>query len=367
MTVIVVAGALANKYLNGGEAWVRLSWIEGFRRLGFDVWFVEQIAAQSPEPAAFFERVTGEFGLSDRAVLLDEREPVPSDLLDVAASADLLLNISGHLRMEELFGCFRRKAYVDIDPGFTQFWQASGDMGAHLDGHDYYFTIGENIGRPECPIPTDGIRWLPTRQPVVLDQWPVVNGAAPSRFTTVANWRGPYGRIEHAGRTYGLKLDEFRKFVELPRQSPATFELALSIHPAEERDLELLRLNGWTLVDPAEAAADPASFRDYVQASGAEFSVAQGIYVETGSGWFSDRTVRYLASGKPALVQDTGFTRTIPAGEGLLAFSTLEEAAEGAREITDDYDRHSRAARRIAEEEFDSDRVLGRLLEDALP
>ena len=367
MGTVVVAGALANKHLNGGEAWVRLSWVEGLRRLGFDVWFFEQIADPAPQARSYFERVVREFGLDGRAVLIVDDEPVPAELCDLAADSELLLNISGHLNRKELFERFARKALVDIDPGFTQFWHAAGDPGARVVGHELYFTIGENIGRPECPIPTGGIEWLPTRQPVVLDRWPVTNGAAPTRFTTVANWRGPYGRVEHDGRTYGLKLDEFRKFVGLPRHADATFELALSIHPAEERDLELLEDNGWQLVDPREAAPDPGAFRSYVQGSGAEFSVAQGIYVETRNGWFSDRTTRYLASGKPALVQDTGFGTTIPVGEGLLSFRTPEEAAEGAMRIHADYEHHARAARKLAEEEFDSDKVLRRFLSDALP
>jgi hypothetical protein len=364
MASIVVAGALANKCLNGGEAWVRLSWVEGLRKLGFDVWFIEQIRTPSTAQAAFFDRVVAEFGLADRAVLVDESEPVSSELLDVAAEAELLVNISGNLSVEPLFGRFKRKAFVDLDPGFTQCWHAAGEAGARLDGHDHYFTIGENIGRPDCPIPTNGIRWLPTRQPVVLDRWPVSNGTPTDRFTTVANWRGPYGRIEHDGRTYGLKLDEFRKFIELPSRASCTFELALNIHPEETGDLELLERNGWQLADPVAAAADPASFRDYVQASGAEFSVAQGIYVETRNGWFSDRTVRYLASGKPALVQDTGFGDHYPVGEGLLTFRTMNEAVAGSEQIVEHHDRHARSARAVAEAYFDSDKVLGRLVED---
>ena len=164
---------------------------------------------------------------------------------------------------------------------------------------------------------------------------------------------------------YGLKLDEFRKVIELPERAPQTFELALDIHPAEKSDLEALQTHGWRLVDPRSVAGDPDLFRSYVQGSAAEFSVAQGIYVETNSGWFSDRTTRYLASGKPALVQDTGFSETIPTDEGLLAFGTLEEAVAGAEAIAADYDRHARAAREIAEQYFDSDTVIAKLLEDA--
>jgi len=163
---------------------------------------------------------------------------------------------------------------------------------------------------------------------------------------------------------YGLKAHEFRKVAPLPERVPQFFEVALDIHPADEQDRALLQRHGWQFVDPMHAAASPDSFRKYVQGSGAEFSVAQGIYVDTNSGWFSDRTVRYLASGKPVLVQDTGFSRNLPVGEGLLSFRTLEEAEAGATEIARNYEHHCRAARALAEEYLDSDRVLARLLDD---
>jgi hypothetical protein len=168
------------------------------------------------------------------------------------------------------------------------------------------------------------------------------------------------------GRTYGLKVHEFRKVIDLPRRSPHQFEIALDIYPADEKDRTALIENGWQLVAPTDVAADPRAFRHYIQSSGAEFSVAQGVYVDTNCGWFSDRTVRYLASGKPALVQDTGFGRFLPEGFGLVAFRTVEEAVAAADRIVSDYDRHSRAARAIAEEYFDSDKVLGRMLAQIL-
>jgi len=199
----------------------------------------------------------------------------------------------------------------------------------------------------------------------VLDEWPTAPAADDGRFTTIASWRNPFGRLEYAGRTYGIKLDEFRKLIELPKRSSNRFELALDIHQAERPDLELLRRNGWDIADPRAVAATPEAFRGYVQGSGAEFSVAQGVYVETASGWFSDRTARYLASGKPTLVQDTGFGTVLPVGEGIVPFRTMDEALAGADSIVADHDRHARGARAIAEQHFDSDIVLGRFLEDA--
>jgi hypothetical protein len=383
MDTVVVSGAIANKHKNGGEAWVRLSWILGLRRLGFDVWFVEQMDAASAVDAAgrptafaesenrrYFEQVVERFGLGGRASLLFEggREAsgVPlEELLPVAEEARLLVNVSGHLHLEPLMGRLRRKAYVDLDPGFTQFWHAGGTGGSRLEGHDVFFTVGENIGRPECPIPTCGLEWKTVRPPVVLAEWPVARDGELDRFTTIGAWRGAFGPVSFDGRTYSLKVHQFRKVIELPRLVPERFEIALDIHPGDARDREALESSGWTLVDPRAAVPGPLEFREYVQGSGAEFSVAQGIYVETNSGWFSDRTVRYLASGRPVLVQDTGFSRNLPCGEGLLAFDDLEGSVAGVRRIASDYERHRQAARAIAAAHFDSDVVLARFLEEA--
>ncbi|MBI3943419.1 MAG: hypothetical protein HY326_10440, partial [Chloroflexi bacterium] len=186
----------------------------------------------------------------------------------------------------------------------------------------------------------------------------------PERFTTIASWRGPYGPVHYGGKTFGLKVHEFRRFIQMPELASQAFEIALNIHPADGKDLRLLQQHGWQIVDPRVVAPDPNAFRSYVQTSGAEFSVAQGIYVDTHSGWFSDRTVRYLASGKPVLVQDTGFSQNLPVGEGLLAFRTLEQAVSGAAQIGRDYERHCRGAREIAAAYFDSDKVLSKLIEE---
>lgn len=369
MPVAVVAGAMANKAMSGGEAWVRLSYVAALRRLGWIVHFVEQIGTQacSTQATAYFDAVFAAHGEAATSMLVDaagERlHGGAGEPGEVASEADLLLNISGNLVAPALLERFRRTAFVDIDPGYTQIWHANASR--RIPSHDVYFTIAENIGRASCSIPTGGIEWRTTRPPVVLDEWPIAP-ADVRRFTTVATWRGPYGRVEHGGRTYGVKLDEFRKLLPLPRECGQTFELALDIHADEARDVAALREYGWRLVDPCAVACSPDLFRSYVQGSWAEFSAAQGVYVETNSGWFSDRTTRYLASGKPALVQDTGFSDRLPTGEGLVAFRTLEEAVAGAETIAADYDRHARAARVIAEEEFDSDRVVGKLLEDAL-
>ena len=380
MTAVIVGGALANKPDNGGEAWVRLSWIRGLQRLGFNVMFAEQIAMdacvdetgavvpfEQSINLAYFRQVTEQFNLDGSSILIcgngeQTYGPGFGEFLDLASDAELLINISGHLTLDAVKQRIRRKAFIDIDPGFTQFWHVTSNSGANLGGHDSWFTIGENIGKPICPIPTCGIDWQPVRQPVVLEDWPVAVGSL-DRFTTIANWRGPYGAVEYGGHTYGLKVHEFRKMIALPRESGMPFEIALAIHPADGNDLTALQENAWAIVDPTRIVTDPDAFRRYVQTSGAEFSVAQGTYVDTQSGWFSDRTTRYLASGKPVLVQDTGFGRQLPLGEGLLSFRSLDEAVAGVREIAQNYTHHSRAARRIAEDFFDSDRVLTDLID----
>lgn len=382
MTAALVSGALANKPRNGGEAWVRLTWALGLRRLGIDVTLVEQIAPeacvdQAGAPAGFgesqnrrfFEQVTQELGLGRDSCLIDagsgETAGLPyEEVQSRAREADLLLNLSGHLRIAELVAAPRLRAYVDLDPGFTQFWAIDGIGDLGLDSHERHLTVGHNLGAPGCEIPDAGFEWLPVRPPVLTESWPAVAAPAPPlRFTTVASWRGPYGPIEHRGRRFALKHHEFRRLLELPGRCDAEFELALAIGPADDADTRALRAAGWRLVEPAIVAPDPRSFRDYVQASGAEFSAAQGVYVETASGWCSDRTACYLATGRPALVQDTGLGPELTADGGLVTFRTLDEAVAGAERIAADYERHSRAARSLAQRCFDSDRVLPGVLE----
>ena len=382
MGMIVVAGALANKPRNGGAAWTRLSWALGLKRLGHEIYFIEQIAPStcvdsggascdlgSSVNLSFFQQVTERFGLGSSSALISEVDGQSiglseEELTQVADAADLLVNISGHLTLGSLKSRFRKRAFIDLDPGYTQFWHAQRIAEEHLLDHDAYFTIGENIGTTGCSIPTGDIQWRPIRQPVVFHQWPVSTDPSPRSFTTVASWRGPYGRATHDGLQFGLRAHEFRKFVALPTLARYPFEIAVDLDPADRGDRETLLKHDWRVVDPKSVAGDPCTFRSYVQQSGAECSIAQGIYVETQSGWFSDRTVRYLASGKPALVQDTGFGRTYPTGCGLVPFRTLDEAARGAERIMRDYETHSRAARAIAREFFDSDKVLGMLLQD---
>jgi hypothetical protein len=376
----LVSGALANKPYYGGEAWVRTTWLRGLERLGFETCFVEQIASDScvdhrgdPAPfdtsanRRFFEDTLAAAAPRSRTALILDGGPTTAglpyeNLLELAADAELLVNVSGHLTLEPIKRAPRRRAFVDVDPGFTQIWEAERAGGAHLADHDAYFTVGENIGSRDCSIPTAAIDWHPLPPPVVLDDWPVTPRPDPHRFTTVAGWRSPLGELSHDGVTFPGKHHEWRRMIDVPRRAAQEFEIALDIHPGDEGDLEALWEHGWRIVDPREVAGNPLAFRDYVQGSGAEFSVAHGVYVETRSGWLSDRTVRYLASGRPALVQDTGIAQRYPVGQGLLTFSTAAEAVARAAAIVRDHAEHVEAARALAAERFDSDRVISRLL-----
>lgn len=389
----VVAGAIANKPFNGGEAWVRLSWARGLRRLGWRVAVLEEIEPATcvdstghvvaPETSVnnrWFSDVMREFGLTELSTLWCQTGSITglpgSELHDLLHEADLLVNISGNLTSPELRDACSRRVYVDIDPGYTQLWSAAG-LATGIESHDVHVTIGSNIGTPASRIPTNGVTWHHVLPPVVLEDWPacptvsggdlfgqpVLDGRDGIRFTTVATWRGPYGPMHWDGRTLGSKVHQFRAFASLPSRTRATFEMALDIDPCEHADRELLAAQDWAVVDPLCAAGTPHAFRQYVQRSAAEYSVAQEMYVVTDSGWFSDRSTRYLSSGRPVLIQDTGFSRTLPVGEGLVPFTTMDDAVAGAESIVEDYSAHAGAARRLAEEYFDSDRVLMGFLE----
>ncbi|MEO5575419.1 MAG: hypothetical protein ABIR67_12280, partial [Gaiellaceae bacterium] len=233
------------------------------------------------------------------------------------------------------------------------------DLG--FDRHDRFVTVGAALGTPACVMPTCGLTWIATPQPVVLDHWPVATVLTHDAATTVGHWRG-YGSIIHNDVHYGQRAHSMRGLLGLAALSDNDFLLALGIDPGEDDDLIALERHGWTLVDPDVVAGTPSDYRSFVQGSWAEFGVAKLGYVVSRCGWFSDRSVCYLASGRPVVAQDTGFPEWLPIGEGLLAYSTTEEAAGAFEEIAIDYPRHRRAARELAEDVFASDRVLTRLL-----
>lgn len=379
---VIVAGSLAQRPRQGGLTWLHLQFLLGFQRLGCRVLFVDRLdpdmcvdgegrhtGFEESTNRRYFLRVMNDFGLGDRCALIYNRGEriagrLRAELLNEVAEADLLFNVMGYLNDEEILSRAKRRVFVDIDPGFPQMWK---ELWLHdaFAGHTDFVTLGRNIGKPDCAIPTCGFNWITMPQAVVLDHWPAQPPMRRGAFTSIGAWRGPNAPIQFRGRTYGLRVHEFRKFVELPGRCPnSRFEMALDIHPADVSDLTSLRANGWSIVDPLEVAGGPNEYRAYVARAKAEFMVPKQMYVDTNSGLLSDRSVYYLASGRPVLARDTGLKHLYPTGEGLLTFSTLEEAAAGVEEINGNYERHCRAAREIAAEYFDSDKVLGRLLED---
>jgi hypothetical protein len=374
---ILVSGMIAADPWQGGATWAVLQYVLGFRRLGHEVFLVEPLQPKAVRPAQaslaesenakYFKRVTTDFGLCDSAALLlaGTRETVGlpyGQSRDMAARADVLINISGLLTDPALLEPISRRVYLDIDPAFNQLWQAVQGIDMRFAGHTHFVTIGQGLGQPGCPVPTCGLPWLKTLQPVVLERWPVATQITCDALTTIGNWRG-YGSIEHQGVMYGQKAHSLRPFFPLPTLTPERFVLAMAIHPNETKDLTALASQGWHLLDPAVVAPTPASYQKFIQGSKAEFGIAKSGYVVSRCGWFSDRSLCYLASGRPVLAQETGFSRYLPTGEGLFAFQTIQDVLGAVEQLRMDYAKHARRARSLAEEFFDSDKVLARLLE----
>ena len=370
MTTVVVAGALANKPDNGGEAWVRLTWLRGLADLGLDVQLVES-ADVPPDGAAadWFDHVVGWAGIADRATLLDARGeclrgPGPQLLKDVAADGGVLLDLSGSLTDRRLLASFRTRAYVDLDPGWTQLWDAAALLGDLLDRYDLHLTVGDAV--PTCGVPLSGRHWRPIRPLVLMSDWecpPTSSEAAPAALTTVGSWRSPSGTMPYDGRDVGGKARQWRPLAGLPRAVPQPCTAVVAAHPADDADLQALTAGGWSVLTPA-AVATPAAYRRFVQQSGGELSVAQEMYSATACGWTSDRTAAYLAAGRPAVVQDTGFGADLRSSPALRPFRTLEQAATACRSLAaaDPADLAD-ASRRLAADAFSTRAVLPRVLE----
>jgi hypothetical protein len=362
---IVVCGAVAQKPGQPGHTWQFLQYLLGFRRLGFEVLLVDRLDIPEPSLVEHVRDTLGRFDLPWTIAHDDGWHSGLSrgDTIAWIRSADLLLNVMGFCTDGELLAAAPRRVFLDTDPGFPQMWRDLG-LADVFAGHDAYITIGERIGEPDCSIPTCGLPWQTTRQPVVLAEWPMEPAPLePLTFGSIATWRGAYAPVEYEGRRYGLRAHEFRRFAQLPRITGRRFEFALDIHPADDADRALLEDGGFSLVDPSVATPTLDGYRHYVRSKWAELMVAKEMYVAGRSGWFSERSACYLASGRPVLAQDTGLDGLLPTGEGLLTFADLDEAAAGAEAIADDWQRHARAARDLAEEYFDSDLVLERLLD----
>ena len=347
---VLVAGHVA-KDRQGGAAWAVLQYVLGLEKLSHKVRLVEFLPEPSDEVRAYFEALLRDFAI-DGELLTEPR---------AFAGFDLVINISGSLA-PGLIESIPVRIYLDQDPAFNQLWQEVGiDM--RFAGHTHHATVGLSLGRPSCEIPTHGLEWIHTLPPVVLEHWPAADDAAGRALTTIANFRS-YGSIEHNGTFYGQKAHSLRDLLRLPARTGARLVLALAVHPDERSDLEALATNGWELVDPTCVAGTPAAYAGFIGSSWAEIGIAKHGYVISRCGWFSDRSTCYLACGRPVIAQETGFSDYLPTGQGLMAFADEDGAVAAIEVVKADYERHARAARRLAEESFNSDRVLTKLLKE---
>lgn len=379
MARIVIAGYMV-RHPVGGNLWAYFHYLLGLHRLGHEVAYVEESGwtescydpgtrTLGSDPgvglqavAELFER----FGVRAPVLYVDRdtgavhggrRDQVDS----VVGQADLLINVGGVCWLPQ-FRQAPHRALVDMDPLFTQLGRFATDS-LHL--HDSHFSYGVNIGRDDCIVPTLGIQWQPTVPPVVPDVWTTDEAAdkvpesGQLRFTTVANWNA-YGGVTHRGESYGQKDEEFVRFLDLPTRVSSTLEVALS--GADDAVTSAFRAAGWRTEDGNAISADATTYESYVKDSAGEFSVAKNGYVKSRSGWFSDRSVSYLAAGRPVVLQDTGFSDWLPTGLGVLGFSRPDEAVACVRDVEARYSEHRAAARDVARRYFHYEKVLPRIL-----
>jgi len=273
---------------------------------------------------------------------------------------DIVVNTSGLLDPERI-AAIPIRVYLDLDPAFNQLWHEQG-VDRRFDGHTHFVTVGQAIGSRTCEVPTHGLDWIGILPPVVMDEWPPSDQVVTRAFTTVANMRS-YGPIDRMGVLFGQKVHSLRAFRNLPLLANERFLIAMRLHPEESEDVTALITGGWEFADPDMVAATPRAYRQFVRGSLAEIGIAKSGYVVSRCGWFSDRSACYLASGRPVIAQETGFSQFLPTGRGLLGFADVDSAVHAVANVCDNYGAHSRAARRLAEEYLDSDRVLSNLLE----
>lgn len=385
---VVVTGLVAT-YPMGGVAWDYLQYVLGFRGLGADVLYLEDTGqwGYNPDTQTFTPDLTaGARFLGDALARLDpalaDRWAVRDiegrwhgrDRAAVAAAcagADLFLNVSGACWLREPYRAARVVAYLDSDPCYSQAKLAAMDAGiaddrtarsaAMIRSHDVFFTLGEHIGAADCTVPTGGIAWRPTRQPVWLPAWPVTPAPADAPFTTVLSWSINPTPPSVDGRVYGGKDVELLRVLDLPQRTAVPLELALAGDAPRER----LADAGWRIRDARPVSATLDAYREYVRTSRGELSVAKNAYVATRSGWFSTRSAVYLASGRPCVLQDTGFPAHVPTGPGLHAFADAGGAVRGLDAILAAPARAGEHARAVAEEHFRAETVCAQLFRDA--
>lgn len=371
----IVRGAL------GGHAWQHLQYAIGLRQLGHDVYFLEDSAdfescydprthemTRDPSFGLGFARdVFDHVGMPERWAYYDAHTgtwhgPAAEDVDELCRTAEVCLNVSGVNPLRDWMLQIPVRALIDTDPAFTQVRNCLDPSTLQsAQRHNVFFSFAENIGSPECGIPPDGLAWQPTRQPIVVEAWPATPGRLDANFSTMMQWES-YPPLSLEGRTYGMKSRSFEPYFDLPQRVEARLELAIGSASAPR---ERLREAGWIVRDPYELSRDPWVYQDFITASKAEFTVAKHGYVSTNSGWFSDRSAEFLASGRPVITQETGFSRWLDADAGLLAFNSPDEARDAIARVCDEYARHCAAARAIAEKYFESRVVLTSLLERA--
>ncbi len=383
-TVVISAYKVASYPEGGGHFWVYMQYALGLQQLGCDVYWLENFRSKDdPEHdavriAVFMKRME-QFGLGGKVILYrDQRKTdggrapreyigiTPAKAEAVFRQADLLLNL--HYAIDPaLLALFRRTALVDIDPGLLQLWISSGQL--HVSPHDVYFTTGATVGTPAALFPGCGISWHHIRPPVCLERWPFTFEPGCEAFTTVTSWWSHDWVKDAAGNLFdNNKRVSFMAFLELPRLTSQALELALCLgsKPHDLEDRRILEHHGWRVRHAHDVARTPAMYQSYIQKSRAEFSCAKPTCMKFQSGWVSDRTLCYLASGKPVVIQNTGPSSILPNGEGVFRFSTAEDAVRAFEAINSDYERHCRTAREIAQAHFDSQQVMERVLNVAL-
>lgn len=378
---ILLGGVVSMPPHSPGSVWNRIHYAAGLRDLGHDVHVVEEVRRDwcvdrflRPCPyedsvnRTLFRRVLEPFGLLGGACqLFEDGESwtgVPPEKLEaVARDADLLINVSGHIKTPRVLDHVGIRAYVDDDPVYTQLWVAEYGSDLAFDTHDVFFTRGLNIGTSATPIPDGGVRWNPLLPPVVLRYWPATPPPTTGCYTTIASWSG-YKDLLFQGELYSSKYAEFDRLAPLGRMVPQRIEVLLkSLHRfADDAGVVRLRDHGWTVSDSGHIDGLVA-YQEHIAASRGELGVAKNAYVKARSGWFSDRSAHYLAAGRPVVAQATGFEEHVPTGAGLFAFGDLEEAAAALEEIERDPPRQAKAARAFAEEHLDHRRVLPGMLE----
>ncbi|MSP88368.1 MAG: hypothetical protein EXQ92_06090 [Alphaproteobacteria bacterium] len=367
-----------------GIAWQAMHYVLGLRRLGYDVWYVEdngvnpyspkenQLVWDSTENIAFVTAMMARHGLSDRWAYWDPvkegswRGVSRDRLMALYGEADALVNLCGATKLREEHMKCPVRIYIDTDPVYAQVKLDQQDAYYldYVDSHTHLFTYGENLGAADCPVPLGARTWNKTRPPVVLDQWQPDYGRTPDCFTSVATWQNKGKNLRFQGETYQWsKHVNFLRFLDLPRRTQQCFRLAM-ITPDAKVNAEVAA-HGWRFEDPIAVSASMDSYADFIRDSRGEFTVAKDIYVRPRSGWFSDRSVSYLAAGRPVITQRTGAEKYVPAGRGLFNYDDWDEILSAVDAINADYGAHCRWAREIAAEYFDSDKLLKDMMDRA--